>query len=416
MNLNVWLIDDEITITGTGACVPTPPYRGLRELLDQLAARIATQDRNTGTLLLTDSTAGRHGLLSRAADVRTGLGKQGWLTTGSGHWFTAYNPAGINVHVGLVDALDRDEWVFGGPAVMWDQTCRSIQEWNDRTGHAWGHSPAVVGVSLIAAVMRPWRKEGVKGNLAVDKRDEHTHDSWAEHPYMLGVWGRRDPGHPKWLHGYDKVRAGLAAAGKAKCAVEKLTNGWRRFDPKRSGWWQIETPAWNMKELPHPIGPDAKPGQLRWVTTATLDLVADLANEGVMAFPDIIESWTAPGRPVLRPFSDLLESVYQESRNPLVREAVKETANAGIGMLGNPDGSCYRADWLHAVQGTKRANIWRAAWRVGNAHGRYPVTIDDDKLWYSSNEKDPIAAAPGMLSLTDDRSGFRPETTVESGE
>lgn len=416
MNLNVWLIDGEIMVTGDGACVPTPGIRSLRDLLDKLAGRLTRYGRKDGTLLLTDRFAGPHNLLSRPADVRAALGEQGWNTTGSGHWFTAYNAAGINVHVGLVEALDADGWVFGGPRVMWDRTCTSIQEWNDRSGRAWGHDPAYVGVNLITTTIRPWRDKAHKGNLAVEKRDEHTPDGWVEHPYMLGSWGRKEPKPMHWLHGYDKVRAALSAAGKAKCAVEKLGNGWRRFDPKRAGWWQIETPAWNMPELPHPVGPDAKPGTVRWVTTATLDLVAELAEAGLIAMPDIMESWTSPARVVLQPFSDLLESVYQETRNSLVREAVKDVANAGVGMLGNSKGSCFRRDWLHAVNGTKRANIWRAAYRIGNAHGRYPVTIDDDKLWYASNEKDPVAAAPGMLSLTDDRSGFRPESTVESGE
>lgn len=417
-----WLVDRGITVMPNGRSVPTPALNSAAHLIGRIGEQLVKGNRKEGTVLLTDEAALTLGLLDtpRERDQyqrgKASLEAAGWRTTGVGHWSTIYGTGhgvgtrGVNVHVGLVDALDRDGWPFAES--QWGDTVSALDEWNRATGKAWGQDPAIVGVELVHATMRPWREPGVKGNRPVEKEDRHTHSTWEEMPFTLTDFGRTEPG-ATWLHGYDKRRASISAANKTKCAVGQLTNGYRKYDPKRAGWWQIEVPAWNMPELPHPVGPDAKPGKLRWVTSATMDLIAELNEQGLIRFPDIVDSWTATARPVLQGFSDLLENLYQQTSNPLVRELVKEVGNAGIGMLGNPDGSLYRRDWMFAVWATKRANLWRVAYRVGNTHGRYPVAFDDDKIWYGSTQKDPVLACPGELLLNDDRRGFRPESTME---
>lgn len=412
-----WLVDRHITVLPNGRSVPTPELNSAAHLIGRIGEQLVRGEQKEGTVLLTDDAAQSLGLLDvpRERDQyqrgMASLEAAGWRTTGSGLWTTVFGLRGLSVHVGLVDALDRaGAWTFW--ECRWDQTVQAIDEWNRATGKAWGQDPAIIGVELIHATMRPWREPGVKGNRPVEKRDEHTHPTWEEIPYTLTDFGRKEPG-ATWLHGYDKRRAGISAANKTKCAVGPLTNGWRKYDPKRAGWWQIEIPAWNMPELPHPVGPDAKAGKLRHVTSATMDLLAELSEQGLIAFPDIIESWTATARPVLQGFSDLLENLYQETSNVLVRDMVKEVGNAGIGMLGNERGSLYRRDWMFANWATKRANLWRTAFRVGNKHSRYPVAFDDDKIWYGSTQKDPVLACPGELLLNDDRRGFRPESTME---
>lgn len=435
-----WFVTPQVTVAGTDYLGDTPPeaLHSMGALLTRIGSVLHRQDATEGLVLVDELAATQLGLTEPAVDdgrrqrALDAAAAAGWQSGKLGDWVQFYAKGRPTIHVGRVEriagsAAQRDplSWPWGP---VWHQDITTgLQHWHRLTGVPWHAGPAVMGLELMRHTMTPYRLPGVKGQRRPDLRCDATPHDATEAVWSRALWSRGELA--THLHGYDKRRAGITAAGVARLAAGKLERyRAREFNPKLAGWWEVTVPGWNVPELPHPMGPAAldRHRKRMWVTTPTLELCAELQEVGLLAMPEVIDSLTAPARVVLAGFQRVLETAYTspaddhdypEVTRGRVRDAVKEVGTRGIGMLGKADGqsSIWRPDWFHGINATKRANTWRMAWRIGREEKRWPVAIEDDCLWYSSDDPDPIRAAPKALQLSVDMAGgYRIEETVKS--
>jgi hypothetical protein len=433
-----WLVTPEVTVAGTDYLGNTPPeaLNSMGSLLTRIASVLHRQQATEGLVLVDEAAAAKLGLSEAATDDGTrqraldAAAGSGWRSTKLADYTSFFGNQRPTVHVGRVEriagmamASDPETWPWG---VVWHPEITSaLQHWHRLTGVAWQAGPAVMGLELMHRTMAPYRLPGVKGQRKPDLRDDSTPHDAVEAVWSKEMWTRGELA--PFLHGYDKRRAGLTAAGVAKLSPAKLQRYRRDFSPKWAGWWHVTVEPWGIPELPHPMGPGAlqKYRKSMWVTTPTMELCAWLQELGLFTMPEVIDSMTGPARQVLAPWQKTLEATYTaptddhdyfEAAAHLVRDAVKVSSVRSIGMLGKADGrsSIWRPDWFHGINGTKRANTFRRAYEIGNTESRWPVAIEDDCLWYTSDDADPIRSAPKALQLKVDMAGgYRVQGTVE---
>jgi len=435
-----WLVTPEVTVAGTDYLGDTPPeaLASMGALLVRVGGVLHRQRQTEGLVLVDERAAAMLGLSERATDDGTRQraldaataagyrsGKLGTFTQFFGH-------GRPTIHVGRAEvitaaALASDPRTWPWCPVWHPEVTTGPQHWHRLTGIPWQSGPAIIGVELIRRTLKPYRVEDVKGQRSPDLKDtDHPdlHDA-GEAVWTPEMWHAPQIG--AFLHTYDKRRAGITAARVAKLSPARLTRRrFAKFDPKRAGWWEVTNQAWNDPRMPHPLGPQAtnKHAKTVKVTTATLELAAELAAEGVFSMPEVVDSWTGPARQVLGPFAELLETTYQAPADDdypawvqeQVREAVKVVGERGIGMLNKGDGNStiLRRDWFYGVNATKRANGWRRAWRIGNQEKRWPVAFQDDSVTYVSDDPDPLRSAPRALHNPTDTSERAPRLNIDA--
>jgi hypothetical protein len=397
---------------------------GLVALLERLRG-VAKPDQEL-TVLVDEEVADIYRLRLAVDDpddhpVRRDVGAAGWKSSRIGYWSSFWGEDRPTVYLGQLDELenrarnDKARQPFGS---FVEDTVAQCQQWAELTGVPWQAEPAVMGVEMMRRLFPSYRVDGSKGYRRPTKIDERTPELAGEGMWTPDTWrGPDDSWSGTFLHWYDKVKAGLVAAGQAKVSPEPLRHWVRpRYDPKRAGWWLISKPVWNERRLPHPAGPYGEVWERIWVTTPTMDLLAELAERGQLDMPEPIESYTGVARPVLKPWCDALWAAlrapitdrYSEVDVTRVRAAAAEVARRGLGMLAHRGSSVYRLDWFHAVNAMKRANTWRMADRIATGEDRWPVMLDDDSLCYASELADPVAAAPAGFSAP--TAGGKPRT------
>lgn len=426
MNRTVWLVTPTTTLAGSDYTGKTPPsaLRSLSTLLSRVAIGLKRQNAGEGLVLVDEAMAARLKLGTDAAADDAAAG--GWRMSKPATFTAFYGSDRPSVYLGRYEAilkraeLDPDSWPFDA-----DEHAHSLdglQHWHRLTGTAWQAGPSVMGLELMHRSIGTFRIRDSRTHrhhiVKVVKKDDSTPAEASVSMWTRDMWSRK-PTHP-FIHGYDRRRAGITAAGVAKLTPERLTRGWRKFDPHRAGWWLIPRPAWNVETMPHPCGPGGRPGERQWVTTAHLDLVAELAYQDLIAFPEVIDSFTGVARQILAPWQQLVERTYAfppgRTYTPvasrLVRHAVKTAATRGIGMLNKADGrtSIYRPDWYAAINATKQCNGWRKAWSVGVNEDRWPLWFDDDCVYYDSRTEDAQEAAPEAFNVSDVPGGYRIQT------
>jgi hypothetical protein len=79
---------------------------------------------------------------------------------------------------------------------------------------------------------------------------------------------------------------------------------------------------------------------------------------------------------------------------PVLIGALKEAYRQAHGLMNREGGRCYRPDWYSAIVGQSRANLWRKMFTAWHQHGRKPLRVDVDNVWYASDSPDPVTAAP----------------------
>lgn len=402
---------------------------GISGVLARTAAMAG--DRGEATIVVDPAAAYRLGLRDDSpASAIANANAAGWKTSRRiGTWTVFYADDRPSIYVGQHEGIftevetDPTVWPFSSdPRDMVPQ----LQHWHDLTGVTWQAGPAVMGIELMHRHLPKWRMPGETRLKGATKTDRHTPDGAGEAVWSPTLWRRpmadvsRETSAPDtlYLHKYDKVRAGITAAGVAKLSPPALvrTGPIREWDGKRAGWFSISVPPWNEPRLPHPCGPGAVLWERRWVTAATLDLLSALAGQGRIDMPEIIDSWSGPARPLLLPLVKVIEEAwdaplvdgrYYEQDREQLRQALKEVATRGFGMLahvnaetGEPASTIYRPDWFASIAATKRCNGWRILDEIATGEGRYPVWVDDDAVVYASAEPDPYKAAPAAFSGT----------------
>lgn len=443
MQRTTWFIGPRLT-AAPGYIGPTPGVDSMGDLLGKIAARLDQQREREGLIILDGQMSAQVGIdrepAAGPAPARNAgmvsAARFGWQHGRHGPMIKFYRKGRPDIVVGQLPLLQakraKDPLWFPfydvAPAMV-----AKCQHWQMIAGIPWQAGPAVMGIELMHRHLSSYRIIGQKGARRPDKVCEATPAEATEPPYTPNMWSTKPTG--RYLHLYDRRRAGLTAAGVAKLSPAALIRGFREYDPKRAGWWLISVPPWNVPELPHPAGAGVEVWSRRWVSTARMDLMHWAAERGMGDVPQVIDSLTGPARPVLRDWSCHLEGVYAaetyaegfpytEAEREAVRAAATESATRAIGMLAHHErkSSILRADWHAGINATVAANLWRIAAEVGRQEDRWPVAFDGDGVWYSSDEPDPVKACPAavnheglpLIRLDVDKPGaFRAKATRE---
>lgn len=138
-----------------------------------------------------------------------------------------------------------------------------------------------------------------------------------------------------------------------------------------------------------------------WITTPVRDLLAEIGFHGI-----VLDSWTAPGGELLRPWAwairDALYEIRDEIGTPagalgraLVWEPLKDTYRQACGMVATAGRSIYRPDWHDLWISMEKMLVMRRVLKVGRELSRWPAVIDVDELTYAGDDAWQIHALIG---------------------
>lgn len=382
----------------SGQIIPVPAYvpSGLEEILDWV-----TTDSSERCVIVSSSLRVHLGLPDKLTSAKPAdMTAPGWRNGLPDVW-TTYEQGGRRVHLCI------DDWAGGtrhpiteGPPTV---TARRLDDWYDLTGCCYRGIPGIAGTALLRQLA---------GQRRPSPLWHHDSPPSAYEPELR--WTRPGPTQPPTPPIGETVldanRAYLAAALTAEVAAGALHHFHHNEAPVvvpgigQAGWWRLAvTPPWHHETLmPAPI----RPGQRNvWVTTPTIKLMAQLAQQGCYAFPEITESMTAPGRRIFRTWAETLDHAIKTVRwvdntpdQPLtttLKQAYRET----IGLLNREGGAIHRPDWSATIIAQARATLWRKAWTHGNTTGQWPTNIDVDALTYTTTPNLPIGPALGQFKV-----------------
>lgn len=341
----------------------------------------------------------------------------GWRVSQLSPWFTLWAPGRPSIHFGVKPWLGKGNNALhttdeGGLTyrLRWFQSL---------TGTAFHGNP---GLAATANLRDRWT--GKDEPLWRPKWDRCVPaGSDCEKPFV--EWHRQGAGGLPWQHHYDCNRQYLAAAHNTVVAPGPLRHkGFQAFN-RQPGYWLIRVPHFNETRLPHPAGYAA--GAEAWVATPTMELLHELADQGLMPYPDVLDSWTADGRgrELFRPWVARIEDAYQHSLTDetpdgqAVTIAVKGMYKHGVGLMHSKKARVWRPDWHHSIISKARANLWRKMFAVGLYQNRWPVYIDYDLVAYESTKEHPSADPPlrmfnghpaPVFPIVDRLGGFTVET------
>jgi hypothetical protein len=230
---------------------------------------------------------------------------------------------------------------------------------------------------------------GLLMDATITARDRTVLRKWTDplaphvnEPWTLGPWGDEDAGGIT----IDRNAQHLAAAGTAILPADAL----ERNGDGTPVLLKIRVPEAPCPHLPHPCGPKAEPGSLRWVAHPTLTLLDETGCK-----VQVQETWTAPRMLRLLRGKGRWYDTLRDARAAVldgddpdtraVRQAIKDTYTRGIGAtLARDNGRWYRPDWRAIIFATARANLWRSMLKVGLTDGLWPLYTDTDSVMYES--------------------------------
>lgn len=401
----VTLVDPGFSLIDTSPVVYTTPDDALTDL-GALTARVARHQDGPGVLALTGAAAdvaAYPAAAPRRTDkptpdhpVLVSLRRAGWTVPDRLHATLALrhdelpdlrliNLAWLDSHSGaLVNGLNPSD------------TVDALAHWHNTVGVPWGGTPGMVGIDLMREMM-----------------DGRNQPMWllSDHKTLIGEWRNAerpyvDRGPLAW-HGrpwngptiaLDARKAHLAAFIGGAFARQPLTRSGpsTRFDAGRAGFWLADIGEWRNSELPDPAGISRGKGP-RWVTTPTLQLLAELHAAGQHPGFTIKEAWTAPAvNRLLRPWAERLRDViYTEHITDSLADltghmhtAAKFTYAEAWGMLCRAEGPAgaraWRPDWHATVAAIMRCNLWRKM-AAASRSGRHVLSIDYDEVVYADD-------------------------------
>ncbi len=380
-----------------------------------------------GVVLLTTAAMAELGLglvPPTAADAPNALvlspaRARGWNVARLSSWMAFYsdNQAWPRISVACLP------WLRSVTGPLWRENiapgefARSLAGYHEVLGTRFCATPGVTGLEVLRGRTRLseepyWAPKDFYGMGKLPKGTRHAEDDYR-------AWSTPEAAVAKsggFEHTYDAVSQYLAAAGSVYLPVGELhyaVGG--EFDPRRGGYWQIELPAWNQPLMPHPAGNHhTERAPAVWVTNPTMVLLLELAEQGVVAAPRVLSSWTGSTLRALRSWQEILREALIRSdddrHGPEIRRALKATYAEAIGLMGREGGRVFRPDWRHTLIAAARTNLFRKMWNIARLEGRYPVRIKVDAVTYASPEFDPVAAAPRGLLLAD------PDAALELGK
>lgn len=391
----VVVVDPAWTMADDAQQVFTTP-EGSLDNLGAFLDRVAAKFHQEGVVLLTTNAGLALGAPVSVPDVDLETdpflnGAPGWTSGPVRPWVTFRREGHALVHVGFLGLMtEADRFPLRG--AMYLDTMNRLAYWHRFTGAAYHGSPGVAGDDLLRVLAHAPRGKSPYWCPP----DRWTVPEWedCERPYKVNgayAWSRSEDSVAEV--GYDANKAYLAAASTVELAPGTLERrGQRKFDRKRAGYWLAEICPWPERRIPDPAGPASVAGA-RWVTTPTLALLEDLRDEGKHGGFEILDSYTAPGHRILRPWAEKIRDglygdhpiVDDDDEGPAaLRSAFAAVYKATHGMVKqNGDvGRTRRPDWYYAWMAQARVTLWRKMWTAGKA-GRWPLRIDVDNVWYS---------------------------------
>lgn len=326
-------------------------------------------------------------------DPRTfGTPPDGWRVNGDGPWRT-YSNGERDVTVGFRAAMVPHRH-YG---VLFDETTDPgvlallLDRYHRAVGLPWRGTPAT---TAHHAIRLSWAN-GHRTPLWHEARPERAHGAgflhWSRIPTELErEWG--------YAHRFDANGAYLGAASSAALPWGPLVRAAaeRGFDPAVGGVWRIrpgaELLAWQDDPMRPPLFGNRQPNRpafdaagCTWVTTPYARLLAELGTF------DVVESLTAErtGR-VLRTWAEQTRDALTLARaetGPQVRtvltRAVGRTYKDAIGGFQRDKMPITRHVWGWTVIDQWRATLLRAAIRVHDSQGVWPLAVATDSLTYA---------------------------------
>lgn len=276
-------------------------------------------------------------------------------------------------------------------------TAMYLHRWQATTGTPWAGTPGMVGNSMF--------RDGWTRGAA----PRWTLDRAAPVPWDEVMGGERAYSPLQWhtdysgtIRGYDLNRAYFSALLNLEAAGDQLqyAGSELQFTPERGGVWRVDVEPWTDERLPDPAGyGEVLDDGTRWLTTPTLALLQQLADDGAHMGFRVIESWTAPKRRLCREWCAALRPLLDDDAGFLTA-AAKRVYQETWGMWARPSGRVYRPDWHLSVLSLARANLWRKMHRAGRDDDRWPVRIETDAVFYpAADDQTWEQAAPASFRL-----------------
>lgn len=399
------------------APTPTDAYAGgIGGFLERLAGRALAP--GGGTVLVDPAAAGALGLpvdvLPAGPDAKAHPAagearRHGWDVREVHRWST-FAKSSTTINLGLTGLIDDGYCPLLVPDPI--ATTAGMSEWHRLAGVPWIGDAGDAVNALIMATAKCRPGAGGKRRPPIWRPRNRPPVDAIEHPYGERDWRPEVVDAGRYWHGLDAVRAYLAAMACVSVAAAPLTHtGRREFDPSLAGWWLVDLGRWPYAAiLPDPAGydPERRDGP-RWLTTPTLQLIAQLAEDGHHEGFTVVDSWTAPGeRGVLRPAAGVLEQMWRhagalcERDRESIRRAVKSGYHTAHSKWSAQQSEIRRADWDAAVTAMCRVNLWRKLWAAAGL-GYLPAAVAGiDTVYYPSDQSTPAAPAPFRLVDPDD--------------
>ena len=194
-------------------------------------------------------------------------------------------------------------------------------------------------------------------------------------------------------------------------------------EAKLAGYWRIEQAPTGLDSRLPALRFEPGPDGGIWLATPDVKLLGEVLGDRL---PALVESWTWPDSrrgldatyKVLRGALNATEDRAGEPGARIARKTVKRIYTSLIGNLANTQGPrgagdvLWRPDWRDMVISQSYANMYRQLRKIGAQSGRFPVAVDADSAYFTTDDNDPMAGAPGGMTFGSGGGKWKPEGTV----
>ncbi|WP_449346023.1 DUF927 domain-containing protein [Streptomyces xanthochromogenes] len=241
-----------------------------------------------------------------------------------------------------------------------------------------------------------------------------------------------------WLHQYDKNAAWLGAFGGAKLGIGDPVHhpDGATFSKDLAGYWRVASvPGDGLEGLP-PFQILRCEDGTAWLRTPAVDLLRETYKGWE---PDVLEAWVWPvskqalygmydririarkriivaqeqGRPGARYAKQVVGLLYQSFRGYLHRSSGPRKDHATGGHYQQD--IYWRPDWAQMILDLALANTYRNLRKFAD-EGRHPLSLKVDAITLTSDQADPVAAAPASMKLGSDGGQWKAERSAPMAE
>jgi len=403
---------DAGTVHTPGGTFPAPG--SLAELAGSVAAGVS------GEVLVLLTDPGAYGLTGKAPSVTTRwhrgfkvLTDAGWHAESVpskrptvGPWTNMQHPEYGTVRLCVLPWLTQGnpfplskEEVRAGASVDGAELVRRVELLARVTGVSYRGTQANTSVTLLRELL---------------SRTARTIPRWqGTAPIMTSTapldvnWSAPNPaeaaaGQPL-VYEFDGRRNYLQPIREVRLCLDDLSHtGPLRYDPKLSGLFKIEIPAWPWSGLPAPTSQTG----IGWVTAPVLKAYVQLGM-----VPRILESYSGPGRQTegTREFVRVVSEAYTATgaeSDRAVREAVKGLYQTLHGKLEAASTRIGRPDWGLAIRDEAWCSVLRRVYTNAGIKdcsdvptGPLPLRINTDEISYASAAETPEQAAKALPGI-----------------